>query len=179
MPGRGALTITGQAGDVMQESARAALSYARARAERLKVDRDFQEKLDLHIHLPEGATPKDGPSAGITMATALISALTRRAVRNDTAMTGEITLRGRVLPIGGVKEKVLGAHRAGITTIILPHENEADMEDIPEEVRNSLEFHLAKTLDDVLRVALLPEPEETEGATDMTDVEREAAGAMA
>src|SRR5699024_3032336 len=127
MPGNGSLTITGRAGDVMQESARAALSYARSRAEELKIDRNFQEKTDLHIHLPEGATPKDGPSAGITMATALISALTQRPIRNDTAMTGEITLRGRVLAIGGLREQALAAPRYGLRRMIVPHDSESDL----------------------------------------------------
>ncbi|GIW08263.1 MAG: Lon protease [Dehalococcoidia bacterium] len=158
MPGKGVLTITGRLGDVMQESARAALSYARSRAEQLRIDREFQEKLDLHIHIPEGATPKDGPSAGITMATALISALTGRPVRNDVAMTGEITLRGRVLPIGGLKEKALAAHRAGIRRILIPAENERDVQDIPKRVREELDIVLVETMDDVLRHTLAEAP---------------------
>ena len=155
MPGHGALTITGRAGDVMQESARAALSYARSRAEHLQIANDFQEHLDLHIHLPEGATPKDGPSAGITMAAALISALTRRPVRNDTAMTGEITLRGRVLPIGGVKDKAMAAHRHGIRRLILPVENRQDVIKIPENVRTDMEFIFASSMDDVISAAIV------------------------
>jgi len=155
MPGRGSLTITGKAGDVMQESARAALSYARSRALQLKIDPDFQEKLDLHIHLPEGATPKDGPSAGITMATALISALTRRPVRGDTAMTGEITLRGRVLAIGGLKEKTLAAHRQGIRRLIAPRENERDLPKIPANVRKEMTFFFAATMDEVIAQAIM------------------------
>src|SRR5215218_6180626 len=147
MPGRGSLTITGRAGDVMQESARAALSYARSRADQLQIDPDFQEKIDLHIHLPEGATPKDGPSAGITMATALISALTRRPVRNDTAMTGEITLRGRVLAIGGLKDKALAAHRHGIRRLIVPEDNRREVIRIPENVRRDMEFVFVETMD--------------------------------
>ncbi|MCS6801124.1 MAG: endopeptidase La [Chloroflexota bacterium] len=158
MPGKGELTITGRLGEVMQESARAALSYARSRADLLRIDRAFQEKLDLHIHIPEGATPKDGPSAGITMATALISALTGRAVRNDVAMTGEITLRGRVLPIGGLKEKALAAHRAGIRRILIPADNQRDLHEIPKRVRDELEIVLVETMDDVLRHALVDPP---------------------
>ena len=155
MPGHGALTITGKAGDVMQESARAALSYARSRAELLKIDPNFQEKLDLHIHLPEGATPKDGPSAGITMATALISALTRRPVRNDTAMTGEITLRGRVLGIGGLKEKTLAAHRQGIRRIIAPEDNRRDLVKMPANIMKEMEFVFASSMDQVIAAAIL------------------------
>ena len=155
MPGHGGLTITGKAGDVMQESARAALSYARSRADQLQIDRDFQEKLDLHIHLPEGATPKDGPSAGITMATALISALTRRPVRNDTALTGEITLRGRVLAIGGLKEKALAAHRQGIRRLIAPRDNERDLAKIPANVRKEMEFFFASNMDQVIAEAIM------------------------
>jgi len=154
MRGKGKLTLTGQLGDVMQESARAAVSYLRSRADLLGIDPQFNENLDLHIHVPEGAIPKDGPSAGITMATALISALTEIPVRKDLAMTGEITLRGKVLPVGGIKDKILAAFRAGITEVILPKENEKDLEDIPEEVREVLHFHLVDSMDEVLRLAL-------------------------
>ena len=159
MPGHGTLTITGQAGDVMQESARAALSYARSRAEALHIDPDFQAKLDLHIHLPEGAQPKDGPSAGITMATALISALTGRLVRHDVAMTGEITLRGRVLPIGGLKEKTLAAHRNGIRRIVAPAENRRDLALIPKNVAKEMEFFWVENMDEVIAQVLLAEGE--------------------
>ncbi len=155
MPGRGSLTITGRAGDVMQESARAALSYARSRAEELNIPKDFQEKIDLHIHLPEGATPKDGPSAGITMATALISAVTRRPVRNDIAMTGEITLRGRVLAIGGLKDKTLAAHRAGIRRLIAPLDNQRDVIKVPEKIREEMEFNFVESMDQVIALALM------------------------
>jgi ATP-dependent Lon protease len=154
MPGKGRLTITGKAGDVMQESAHAAVSYARSRAEQLKIDPDFQAKLDLHIHLPEGATPKDGPSAGITMATALISALARRPVRGDTAMTGEITLRGRVLSIGGFREKALAAHRHGIRRLIAPKENERDLSKLPLAVRREMEIVFAASMDQVIAAAI-------------------------
>jgi ATP-dependent Lon protease len=155
MPGKGGLTITGSAGDVMQESARAALSYARSRAEQLRIPINFQESIDLHIHLPEGAIPKDGPSAGITMATALISAVTRRPVRNDTAMTGEITLRGRVLPIGGVKDKALAAHRHGMRRLILPQENRKDLSKIPDNVRSDMEFIFVGGMDEVIAAAIM------------------------
>jgi len=152
--GRGGVTLTGKLGDVMQESAQAALTCIKARAERLGMSLDFIRKRDLHIHIPEGAIPKDGPSAGITMATAMASALTRVAVRRNVAMTGEITLRGKVLPIGGVKEKLLAAHRFGIDTIILPKDNEKDLGELPEEVRDSLTVHLVETIDEVLLIAL-------------------------
>ncbi len=161
MPGKGRLMLTGKLGDVMQESAQAAMSFVRSKAEEYGIPRDFNRRLDVHIHVPEGAIPKDGPSAGITMATALVSALTRVPTRKDVAMTGEITLRGKVLPIGGVKEKVLAAHRAGLTTIILPRENEKDLADIPKPVQDVLEIHLAETMDEVLKIALaepLPPP---------------------
>jgi ATP-dependent Lon protease len=138
----------------MKESAQAALSYVRARAERLGIAPDFFENLDLHIHVPAGAVPKDGPSAGVTIATSLASLLTGRVVRHDVAMTGEITLRGKVLAVGGIKEKVLGARRAGISTIILPKRNEKDLEDIPEQVRAEMRFIFVETMDDVLEYAL-------------------------
>jgi ATP-dependent Lon protease len=154
MPGKGELVLTGQLGDVMKESARAALTYAKSHADRLGIETEVLGRTDIHIHVPAGAIPKDGPSAGVTMATALVSALSHRAARHDLAMTGEITLRGRVLPIGGVKEKVLGAVRAGIRTIVLPRENEADLEDLPEDVRQSLEVHAVEDLDEVLSLAL-------------------------
>ena len=154
MRGKGELVLTGQLGDVMKESARAALTYAKSHADQLGIHEEALGGTDLHIHVPAGAIPKDGPSAGVTMATALVSALSRRSVRHDLAMTGEITLRGRVLPIGGVKEKVLGAVRAGISTIVLPKENAADLDDLPEDVRSSLEVHLVEDLDEVLTLAL-------------------------
>jgi ATP-dependent Lon protease len=154
MPGEGGFVLTGQLGDVMKESARAALSYAKANAERLGIPEDSLQKVEVHIHVPAGAIPKDGPSAGITMATALVSAISGRKVRRDVSMTGELTLTGRVLPIGGVKEKVLGAVRAGIREIILPIDNEVDIEDIPADVQKHITFHLAETLDDVIAVAL-------------------------
>ncbi|MCC0770522.1 endopeptidase La [Bacillus pacificus] len=153
--GKGKLILTGKLGDVMKESAQAAFSYIRSRAEELQIDPNFHEKNDIHIHVPEGAVPKDGPSAGITMATALISALTGIPVSKEVGMTGEITLRGRVLPIGGLKEKTLSAHRAGLTKIILPAENEKDLDDIPESVKENLTFVLASHLDEVLEHALV------------------------
>jgi ATP-dependent Lon protease len=155
MNGNGKLELTGQLGEVMKESARAALSYVRAHADLLGVDPEFHNKLDIHVHVPEGAIPKDGPSAGITMATAITSALTGRPVSGDVAMTGEITLRGRVLPIGGLKEKSMAAYREGVTTILVPQGNQLDIRDIPDNIRKKLKLIPVKTLDDVLQHALL------------------------
>jgi ATP-dependent Lon protease len=153
MRGKGDLVLTGQLGDVMKESARAAWTYARAHADVLGIPENCFER-DVHVHVPAGAIPKDGPSAGVTMATALISALSNRPARHDIAMTGEITLSGRVLPIGGVKEKVLGAVRAGLTEVLIPRDNEADLEDLPKEVVDSLDIHFAEELGDVLALTL-------------------------
>ena len=152
--GKGNLLLTGSLGDVMQESARAAVSYVRSRAEMFDADPNFHEKYDIHIHVPEGAIPKDGPSAGITMAVSLFSAVTKIPVLKDVAMTGEITLRGKVLPVGGIKDKVLAAYRAGILTIILSTENEKDLDDLPEEVRSKMEFHLVTNMDEVIKIAM-------------------------
>jgi len=155
VPGKGKLTLTGQLGEVMKESAQAAFSYIRSKAGELNIDPDFYEKNDVHIHVPEGAIPKDGPSAGITMATALISALTGKPVSKEVGMTGEITLRGRVLPIGGLKEKALAAHRAGLKKIIIPKENEKDIDDIPLSVREELTIICVEHMDQVLQHALV------------------------
>jgi ATP-dependent Lon protease len=169
MPGKGGLTITGRAGEVMQESAQAALSYARSRTHHLRIEPDFRERFDLHIHLPEGAQPKDGPSAGITMATALISALTKRPVRGDTAMTGEITLRGRVLPIGGLKDKTLAAHRHGIRRMIAPAQNRRDFEKLPANIAKEMTFIWVSDMDDVIRAAILLDVDQVGNLSDATD----------
>ena len=155
LPGKGKITITGKLGDVMQESAQAAYSYVRSRAERLGLPRDFYQRIDIHIHVPEGATPKNGPSAGITIATALTSALTEKPVRKDLAMTGEITLRGHVLEIGGLKEKLLAAHRAGIRTVVIPMDNAKDLYDVPKEILDQIEVIPVSHVDQVLRMALV------------------------
>ena len=154
MEGKGKLTITGKLGDVMQESAQAAMSYIRSRALSLGLPRDFYRNLDVHIHIPEGAIPKDGPSAGITLATTICSALTKIPVRGDLAMTGEITLRGKVLPIGGLKEKLMAAHRHGILEAIMPRENEKDLPDIPDAIKQTMKLHFVESMDQVLKIAL-------------------------
>jgi len=158
MPGKGEQIVTGKLGDVMKESAQAAISFVRSRTEHLMIDRDFHKQFDIHIHIPEGAIPKDGPSAGISMCTSIVSALTRRAVDRHVAMTGEITLRGRVLPVGGLKEKILAAHRGGINKIILPKDNEKDLKDIPETIARQMTFILVDHMDEVLTHALILEP---------------------
>jgi ATP-dependent Lon protease len=156
MPGKGELIITGKLGDVMTESARAAMSYVRSRAELLGLEKDFYQKIDLHIHVPEGATPKDGPSAGIAITNSIVSALTRIPVRRDIAMTGEITLRGRVLPIGGLKEKIFAAHRGLIKTVLIPKDNEKDLKDIPDKIAKNIKIIMVEHLDEVLKLSLLP-----------------------
>ena len=159
VPGKGKLTHTGQLGEVMQESIQAAMTVVRSRAHVLGLEPDFYQKDDVHIHVPEGATPKDGPSAGIGMCTALVSALTRIPVRSDVAMTGEITLRGEVLPIGGLKEKLLAAHRGGITTVLIPEENVKDLAEIPENIKGNLDIKPVKWIDEVLQLALKSTPQ--------------------
>ena len=174
MFGSGKLQLTGQLGDVMKESAHAALSYVRTNAEKFGIPRDFLEKSDIHIHIPAGAMPKDGPSAGITMFTAIISLLTGIRIRHDVAMTGEISLRGRVLPIGGVKEKTLAAHRAGIKRVLLPERNKVDIEEVPKEVRDELEFVFVNKLDEVLEAALESVPQPSQAYLD--EVAKKEAG---
>jgi len=154
MKGSGQLTLTGKLGDVMQESAKAGLTYARANAKLLGIDPDFYQKVEVHIHVPEGATPKDGPSAGITMACALISALTGRPARRDIAMTGEITLRGRVLPVGGIKEKLISAHREGITHVIMPKENEKDVVKLPPEIKRAMTLTFVRDMSEVIPLVI-------------------------
>jgi ATP-dependent Lon protease len=179
MPGKGSLTLTGKLGDVMQESARAAMSYVRSRAEEYGIEPGFNRRIDIHIHVPEGAIPKDGPSAGITMATALVSALSKVPVRRDVAMTGEITLRGEVTAIGGLKEKLLAAHRGGIKTVMIPEENVKDLQEIPENVKNRLEIVPVKWIDRVLEVALetVPQALPDEEPAPVTTAEAAAAAA--
>jgi ATP-dependent Lon protease len=164
--GKGKLTHTGQLGEVMQESIQAAMTVVRSRSAVLGLDMDFYQKADVHIHVPEGATPKDGPSAGIGMCTALISALTKIPVRSDVAMTGEITLRGEVLPIGGLKEKLLAAHRGGITTVLIPDENTKDLVEIPDNIKEKLDIRSVKWIDEVLQVALIHVPAALPAALD-------------
>ena len=158
VPGNGAIQLTGQLGDVMQESAKTAITYIRSIADQYNIEKDFYKNYDLHVHVPEGAVPKDGPSAGVTMFTSVMSALTQRPVKKDVAMTGEITLRGKVLPVGGIKEKVLAAHRAGIRTILLPKDNKADIDDIPKTVRKQLKFILLEKAQETLEYALEESP---------------------
>ena len=155
VPGKGKVTQTGSLGEVMQESTRAAMSYVRSRGSRLGLDRNFYQKVDIHVHVPEGAQPKDGPSAGIAMATAILSGLIKKEIRNDLAMTGEITLRGRVLPIGGLKEKILAAHRGGVKTVLIPKENEKDLIDIPKEVLKDVNIVSVNHMDDVIPYAII------------------------
>jgi ATP-dependent Lon protease len=164
MPGKGKLTQTGSLGDVMKESIQAAMTVVRSRAEKLGINSDFYEKRDIHVHVPEGATPKDGPSAGIAMCTALVSSLTGNPVKAEVGMTGEITLRGEVLPIGGLKEKLLAAHRGGIKTVLIPKDNERDLEDIPDNVIADLKVIPVQWIDEVLKVALENEPSGVEFA---------------
>ena len=169
---KGTLTLTGQLGEIMQESAHAALSYARSHAKELGIRTYEFEKFDIHIHVPEGAIPKDGPSAGITMATALISALTHRPVRHDIAMTGEITLRGRILTIGGLREKAMAAHRAGLRTMIVPRKNQKDLGEMPKKVRRDLQFVFVDRMEDVLPIVLTQEaPKKTAILTGDSDLD--------
>ena len=165
MAGGHGFQVTGSVGNVMQESARAALSYVRSRADTLGIPRDFFDKNDIHLHIPAGATPKDGPSAGVTMATSLVSLISGRKVKPHLGMTGEITLRGQVLPIGGVKEKVIAAHRNGMRTVVLPKRNQFDLDDVPDEIKNSMQFVYVETVEDVLNAALEPPKSLDEGKT--------------
>jgi ATP-dependent Lon protease len=175
MPGSKGYQVTGSVGSVMQESARAALSFVRARAEALQLDANFFDKSDIHLHIPAGAQPKDGPSAGVTIATAIVSLISGRLVKPEVGMTGEITLRGQVLPVGGIKEKVLAAHRNGLKTIILPQRNEADLEELPDEVRQALHFIFVQSVDEVLAAALEPAQENaTQEATGKAEKPRRA-----
>jgi ATP-dependent Lon protease len=169
VPGKGKFTYTGQLGDVMQESIQAAMTVVRSRADALGVPADFHNTLDVHIHVPEGATPKDGPSAGVAMCTALVSALTKIPVKASVAMTGEITLRGEVLPIGGLKEKLLAAHRGGIETVIIPLENERDLTEIPKNIKQHLHIHPVRWIDEVLDIALTKRPERIAAEADGND----------
>ncbi len=162
MPGNKGFQLTGSLGEVMQESAKAALSYVRSRAEQLSLKPNFFDETDIHLHVPSGAQPKDGPSAGVTMATALVSLISKRPVRSDVGMTGEITLRGQVLPVGGIKEKVLAAHRSGLKTVVLPKRNEADLEDLPKEVLKEVKFEFVDVVDQVINVALEPDTKQRE-----------------
>jgi ATP-dependent Lon protease len=175
MPGKGRLTQTGQLGDVMQESVQAAMTVVRSRAAQLGIDPGFHQQFDAHIHVPEGATPKDGPSAGIAMCTALVSALTKIPVRGDVAMTGEITLRGKVLPIGGLKEKLLAAHRGGIKLVLIPDENEKDLVDIPKAILKKIEVKPVSTIDEVLELALVEMPEPLPAVVEPKQAEGEKA----
>jgi ATP-dependent Lon protease len=179
MFGSGKMQLTGQLGDVMKESAHAALSYVRSNAPRFGIPKDFLEKSDLHIHIPAGAMPKDGPSAGVTMFTALVSLLTDIHVRHDVAMTGEITLRGRVLPVGGIKEKVLAAHRAGIKRIVLPERNRVDLEEVPKEILEELDFLFVSRMDEVLEHALESLPAPIDGETSDAEVSKAVEAAPA
>jgi ATP-dependent Lon protease len=161
MKGRGNLVLTGKLGEVMQESAKAALSYIRSRTDQFEMPKDFHRTLDIHVHIPEGAIPKDGPSAGVTMTTSMVSALTNCPVRQDIAMTGEITLRGKVLKIGGLKEKILAAHRAHIMNVIIPQDNEDELMEIPADIRDQMKFTLVGSIDEVLATALLAKASST------------------